>query len=335
MATPIVRGNYEQLSRVAQTFSRQAETCQQTLRSVQQVKNVLQNGDWVGQGAAAFYSEMDSALLPALTRLINALEVASTVTLTISQIVNQTEVDVARLFQSNPTPTPVPAPTPTPLPPTITPHSQSSINWVSIGTHNGCGLVSLSAAAEALKLQTFDDSLNKIAGAVPEGNKYGYGVHSGIQPLEYAQLARDTFPNANIETPDYRDKPSEALNRIRQELANGNQVIVDYLSIDQYTAKPVADSETEHATDSFAHFARVVGFTPDGEKIILAQSLHSEVDKTHPEKQINSPTIEVSISEFLPAWHDPEDRAKFDIKHPTETEDIDNWMMIVSPKGQP
>lgn len=106
MATARVRADYEQLERSAHAFSQQAEICQQTLQKLQRSKDRLQGGDWIGRGATAFYTEMDSAILPIFKRLAAALEQASSATSKIIAIMKQTEQDVAALFSTTTDATP-------------------------------------------------------------------------------------------------------------------------------------------------------------------------------------------------------------------------------------
>jgi hypothetical protein len=69
------------------------------LTRLQQAKDVLERGDWIGQGAKAFYREMNSEVLPSLKRLVAALQRASLLTLKIGQIVKQAEDEAASLLK--------------------------------------------------------------------------------------------------------------------------------------------------------------------------------------------------------------------------------------------
>ena len=59
MPGPKVRADYDALEIVAQGFSKQAEATAQTLQAIKGQMDTLQAGDWVGQGATAFYAEMN------------------------------------------------------------------------------------------------------------------------------------------------------------------------------------------------------------------------------------------------------------------------------------
>ena len=82
LAVPRVRADYDQLGQVAQRFGVAAEAAGATLQTIQQNMQVLEGGDWVGQGAKAFYQEMSGSVLPTLKRLTSALQAAQQIPLT-------------------------------------------------------------------------------------------------------------------------------------------------------------------------------------------------------------------------------------------------------------
>jgi WXG100 family type VII secretion target len=100
MPAPKVRGDYAELGKIAQGFEQAQDAVNKMLQSLKQNMETLHGGDWVGQGATAFYNEMNQAVLPSVTRLVKAFEAAQRTTLQISQIVKQAEEDAARLFQA-------------------------------------------------------------------------------------------------------------------------------------------------------------------------------------------------------------------------------------------
>ena len=69
MAVPRIRADYNQLGQAAQRFGAAAESAAATLQSLQKNLQVLEGGDWVGEGAKAFYQEMGQTVLPSLKRL--------------------------------------------------------------------------------------------------------------------------------------------------------------------------------------------------------------------------------------------------------------------------
>jgi len=96
--TPIVRADHEGLARIAGGFDREAERVRQTLQQIQRTVEILQGGDWYGEGASAFYQEMTSQVLPSMKRLLSALEAASRTTKGIDRIMKDLEDELARLF---------------------------------------------------------------------------------------------------------------------------------------------------------------------------------------------------------------------------------------------
>lgn len=96
MAVPKVRADYDQLKAAAGQFGGQAEAVQKTLQALQRDLTVLEGGDWLGQGATAFYQEMGGQVLPTLKRLARALEAARQTTVQINQVMAQAEAEAAR-----------------------------------------------------------------------------------------------------------------------------------------------------------------------------------------------------------------------------------------------
>ena len=98
MPAPKIRADHDQLNQIASRFGRQASDVQKSLKRVKGEVDTLQGGDWVGKGATAFYNEMDSEVLPALTRLASALYAAQKVTDQISKILQAAEDEAARIL---------------------------------------------------------------------------------------------------------------------------------------------------------------------------------------------------------------------------------------------
>ncbi len=101
MAAPRVRVDYEALKQIAQGFSQQADATRQTLQTIQRAKDVLEAGDWIGQGATAFYNEMHGDVLPTITRLVRAFEAGNQAALQINQTMKAAEDDAARVLRGD------------------------------------------------------------------------------------------------------------------------------------------------------------------------------------------------------------------------------------------
>jgi WXG100 family type VII secretion target len=101
MTAPKVRADYDQLNAMSASLGNEAQATQKSLQALQSQMDVLQGGDWVGQGATAFYKEMGSQVLPTLRRLASALESARTTTAQINQIMAQAEAEAARYLRGD------------------------------------------------------------------------------------------------------------------------------------------------------------------------------------------------------------------------------------------
>ncbi len=80
-------------------FEREAETTGQALKVLKSRLEALEGGDWVGEAARSFYTEMNGTVLPALTRLTSALREAANTTRKIDQLMRQTDETAAALFK--------------------------------------------------------------------------------------------------------------------------------------------------------------------------------------------------------------------------------------------
>src|SRR6266508_4320089 len=98
MPAPKVRADYDQLSRITQLFEQEAESTERTLRDMMQRMQVLQGGDWIGEGARAFYSEMEQSIIPTYNRLINALRTASRTTQVVNGLMKDCEHGASSTF---------------------------------------------------------------------------------------------------------------------------------------------------------------------------------------------------------------------------------------------
>jgi WXG100 family type VII secretion target len=98
VSSPKIRADYDSLAQLSQSFQQQADATRQTLQQLKSKTDALRGGDWVGQGAQAYYQEMDGHVLPALGRLHNALEEAGRVTALISKMMKAAEEEASRIL---------------------------------------------------------------------------------------------------------------------------------------------------------------------------------------------------------------------------------------------
>lgn len=95
---PLFVVDYEELTKIASAFDREADRLRQSFQQVLSKVELLESGDWFGQGAAAFYREMRSDVLPAMKALPSALDAAGRTTRDIAQNTKDAEDEIVRLF---------------------------------------------------------------------------------------------------------------------------------------------------------------------------------------------------------------------------------------------
>lgn len=101
MGNDIIQAEYDELESIAGRFGKEAETTAALINRVRQNMQPLQNGGWQGHGSVAFFAEMNGELLPAVQRMMAALDQARTVTLQARDIIRQAEEEASRPFRSN------------------------------------------------------------------------------------------------------------------------------------------------------------------------------------------------------------------------------------------
>src|SRR5258708_39182275 len=98
MSAPTVRSDYDQLKNVAGTFSKQADALNQMNQNLQSCVDTLQGGDWIGQGANAFFKEFSDTVMPTLKRLHNAMSESARITQQIAQVMKNAEESASKVF---------------------------------------------------------------------------------------------------------------------------------------------------------------------------------------------------------------------------------------------
>lgn len=99
MPAPQVRSDYDQLQTIQNTFNSQADAITKMNNNIKSHMQTLEGGDWIGEGARKFYSEMNDQVMPALQRLQRALTEAGRVTQQISALMQQAEQEASNAFK--------------------------------------------------------------------------------------------------------------------------------------------------------------------------------------------------------------------------------------------
>jgi WXG100 family type VII secretion target len=91
MANGMTRGDYDELKTIASRWQQEAEAINQMNSNLASCIQTLEGGDWIGQGARAFFAEMNSTVMPSLKRLNKALASAAKNTNNIATEIKATE----------------------------------------------------------------------------------------------------------------------------------------------------------------------------------------------------------------------------------------------------
>ena len=98
--TNVIRVDYNALEKIAASFVEQSESIAYLLQCVRGAVTPLEHGGWMGQGAEAFFSEMDSDVLPAVLRLREALRQAGDVSQQICNLMQDADEEASAGFRS-------------------------------------------------------------------------------------------------------------------------------------------------------------------------------------------------------------------------------------------
>lgn len=90
--------SHDALPRISKAFGSESNRVKVTIDRLNRVVRVLEGGDWIGEGATAFFDEMRSEVIPAMQRLMSALAMGATVTQQIGQVVDELEQQTVGFF---------------------------------------------------------------------------------------------------------------------------------------------------------------------------------------------------------------------------------------------
>lgn len=192
----------------------------------------------------------------------------------------------------------------------------------------GCGLVAATSALADLGYPRAN--LGVCLPAFKAAAGPAYSEVYGIQPNAYCGAVTAVVESGQLGAVGQVacvdvSNPQRGLLLINRALKAGKGVIVDFLATSDrhrggtYVYGGVV--QPEQPEPPFAHFARVLGFVNDGEDIVLAETMH-------PEAYGNEVMVEIPVEDFIAAWLDAENRARY---RPADREEIRYWMMVISP----
>jgi WXG100 family type VII secretion target len=86
-----IRSDFDQLNEIQRRWSAEADMTRNAIQSLNSCMDRLKGGDWYGDSATKFFNEMDSAVMPALQRLEQALREAQNTTSKIADSMRDAE----------------------------------------------------------------------------------------------------------------------------------------------------------------------------------------------------------------------------------------------------
>lgn len=99
IAIKLFRLDYEVIKNIGGSFRGQETAVQQTIQKLSSVIEQLRNGDWIGEGATAFFNEMDSEVMPSMKRLQKAMGEGDRVSKEIERLQHEAEQSLMSLVQ--------------------------------------------------------------------------------------------------------------------------------------------------------------------------------------------------------------------------------------------
>jgi WXG100 family type VII secretion target len=101
MSADIVQADNQALESVANQFGQRAEAAAEMQHSLLHAVDQLRDGGWIGASADAFFAEMDELVLPAVQRLVDALEQAGQTTQQISELMSNADDEASAGFRED------------------------------------------------------------------------------------------------------------------------------------------------------------------------------------------------------------------------------------------
>lgn len=92
--------DYEQMQAIIKQLKAEEAEMTMHLRATRAKVEHLHGNQWVGQGADKFFTEMDQVILPAMERLVHALDVAGNVAQQIVTSFRQAEEETKGYFNN-------------------------------------------------------------------------------------------------------------------------------------------------------------------------------------------------------------------------------------------
>ena len=80
MPAPKIQANYDELAQIRDRFTQQSDQVDQIFNKIKSCVDQMQDGKWTGNGANAFFQEMQDLVFSGIQQLRDALQEASRIT---------------------------------------------------------------------------------------------------------------------------------------------------------------------------------------------------------------------------------------------------------------
>ena len=97
-----IKLDFDAFKNIEGAFRSQETATQQTIGKLNKVVEQLRGGDWFGEGATAFFNEMDSLVVPAMKRLQKAMGEGDRVSKEMENTQHECETSIISLFSDIP-----------------------------------------------------------------------------------------------------------------------------------------------------------------------------------------------------------------------------------------
>jgi|OpeIllAssembly_1097287.scaffolds.fasta_scaffold05779_6 WXG100 family type VII secretion target len=98
MAARLRRVHYDEMSAIVKSFRTEQQEIEALYKQTKSKVESLHNNQWVGQGAEKWFSEMEGQVLPAVQRLIRALDYAGDTAQKIHETIHKHDEETKSFF---------------------------------------------------------------------------------------------------------------------------------------------------------------------------------------------------------------------------------------------
>jgi WXG100 family type VII secretion target len=97
-----IKLDFDAFKNIEGAFRAQETATQQSIGKLNKVLEQLRGGEWFGEGATAFYDEMDSQVMPSMKNLQKVLGEGDRVSKEIEKVQHECETSITSLFSKIP-----------------------------------------------------------------------------------------------------------------------------------------------------------------------------------------------------------------------------------------